>query len=762
MDHVQKSMFSSAVAAVLRDEIRSVGKQTKKEPGALVMRGTSYPGKFAHVKRPRYNEAERFKLAKLTLALAIAMHTLPAMAQTANTKATYTYDALDRLTQVTDPSGLNTTYQYDGLSDPTNITSPDTGVTAKTYDAAGNVLTGTDANGNTVTYTYDAQDRRLSASYADSTQNITYTYDEANSVTGCTTSYPIGHLTRVVENAVSTAFCYNAQGYVTQVSQTVSGHTDVTTYTRSPGGKIFSITHPSGNQVSYSYDADGRVSGITATTGSSTSTLVSNVTYLPFGPVSGYTLGNGQAVTRTYDANYRLTDLTSPAFTLHVARDVMGDITAIGNSAGANPATETYSYDPLYRLTAITEAGGSALESVTYNQTGDRLSKTGNGLATGTYSYNTNTHQLVATGNAARTLDANGNTTAISQAGSTYGFGYNVRNRMIVAQLNQSTIASYTYNASGERVAKTSNGSTERYNYGSSSQLLSEYGATNREYVYLNDIPVANLDTQGTSTSIAYVTADELGAPRAIADGGGNTVWTWAYQENSWGEQQPTSNGYTYNPRFPGQYSDAETGLNYNVNRDYDRATGRYVESDPLGQLAGLSTYSYVGNAPLDFVDPLGLRDVVVAVWHSQGTSVGHVFAGEIDGTTILSQFPHEVGGTPWVVGPNTMLTWQQTMIEEQRDPTAVYRVHLSDDFGFDWQASRNRDKERWQALPHEYTGNGTNCTVAVQEALEDGGIQVPRPGSGILTPNAFLGGMESLIQAGNPNIQRISHVPWQ
>jgi RHS repeat-associated protein len=403
-------------------------------------------------------------------------------------------------------------------------------------------------------------------------------------------------------------FCYNAQGYVIQKSQTVAGHTDVTSYTRSPGGKVLSITHPSGDQVTYSYDADGHVSGVTATTASGTSTLVGNVTYLPFGPVSGYTLGNGQTITRTYDANYRLTDLVSPAFTLHAARDAMGDITAIGNSPGANPATETYSYDPLYRLTAITEADGSTLESVTYNQTGDRLSKTGSGLATGAYSYNPNTHQLVATGNAARTVDANGNTTAISQAGSTYGFGYNARNRMSLAQLNQSTIATYNYNASGERVAKTSNGSTERYNYDEDSKLLGEYGSTNREYVYLNGIPIANIDSQGTSTSLTYVTADQLGTPRAIADGSGNTVWAWAYQGNAWGEQQPTGNGYAYNLRFPGQYFDQETGLNYNVRRDYDSSVGRYAESDPLGTLAGQSsTYAYVAGNPLSDSDLLGL-----------------------------------------------------------------------------------------------------------------------------------------------------------
>jgi RHS repeat-associated protein len=558
-------------------------------------------------------------LAALALGLAMVVSATSATAQTANTKTTYTYDALDRLTQVTDPSGLSTTYQYDGLSDETKLTSPDTGVTAKTYDAAGNVLTALDANGNTVTYTYDTQDRRLSARYADSTQNISYAYDEPNSLTGCASSYPVGHLTRVIENAVTTAYCYNAQGYVIQKSQTVNGHTDVTSYTRSPGGKVLSITHPSGNQVTYSYDTDGRISGITATTSSGTTTLVSNVSYLPFGPVSGYTLGNGQVIARTYDANYRLTDLVSPAFTLHAARDVMGDITAIGNSPGANPATETYSYDPLYRLTAITEADGSTLESVTYNPTGDRLSKTGSGLATGTYSYNPNTHQLIGTGNAARTVDANGNTTAISQAGSTYGFGYNARNRLSVAQLNQTTVAAYTYNANGERVAKAAGGSTERYNYGEDSQLLGEYGATNREYIYLAGIPVANLDTQGTSTSVAYVTADQLGTPRAIIDGSGNTLWAWAYQGNAWGEVAPTSNGYIYNPRLPGQYFDIETGLHYNIHRDYDPATGRYWQADPIGFNGGQwNLFLYVNAEPLNSYDPLGLQ----VYWYARPTQI--------------------------------------------------------------------------------------------------------------------------------------------
>jgi RHS repeat-associated protein len=526
---------------------------------------------------------------------------------TQNTATGYTYDSLDRLTQVTDPSSLATTYSYDGLSDALGQVSPDTSTTSRTFDAAGNVLTRTDAKGIVATNTYDALNRLLTTSYADSTQNITYSYDDPNSTTGCSSSNPIGRLTRILENSVTTIYCYDAQGSVIQKQQITSASTDTTGFSYTSAERLSGIVYPSGTLVSYTRDGDGRIQSISITpSGGSASTAVSSVTYQPFGPVSGYTLGNGQAVARAYDANYRLTDLTSPAFNLHVARDAMGDITAIGNAPGANPATETYAYDPLYRLLSVTEASGTVLESVTYNPTGDRLTKTGSGLATGTYTYNPGTHQLTATGNAARTVDADGNTTAISEAGSTYGFGYSDRNRMTVAQLGGSTVATYTYNALNERIQKVLGTGTERYDYNEASQMLGEYGSTNRDYIWMDGIPVANVDTSGSTSTIAYVTADQLGTPRAIATSTGTTEWTLPYQGNPWNEVAPTTTGYTYNLRFEGQYFDSETGLFNNVRRDYDSSTGRYVQSDPVGVAGGMNTYSYVDSNPLLFMDPNG------------------------------------------------------------------------------------------------------------------------------------------------------------
>jgi len=74
--------------------------------------------------------------------------------------------------------------------------------------------------------------------------------------------------------------------------------------------------------------------------------------------------------------------------------------------------------------------------------------------------------------------------------------------------------------------------------------------------------------------------------------------------------------------RFPGQYYDAESGLNYNYFRDYNPAVGGYVEADPIGLLGGMNlliyvdsvgevpepntTNLYTGNNPINYIDTNG------------------------------------------------------------------------------------------------------------------------------------------------------------
>lgn len=76
------------------------------------------------------------------------------------------------------------------------------------------------------------------------------------------------------------------------------------------------------------------------------------------------------------------------------------------------------------------------------------------------------------------------------------------------------------------------------------------------------------------------------------------------------------------NLRFPGQLEDQETGTFYNYFRDYDPATGRYIESDPIGLSGGTNTYGYVDDNPLNYVDPdgkVGLAGCIAATLIAYG-----------------------------------------------------------------------------------------------------------------------------------------------
>lgn len=526
-------------------------------------------------------------------------------AATKATTSVFALDALDQVRSITDPDGLATTFSLDGLSNPAGRTSPDTGTQASTFDAAGNVLTQTDAKGTIAAQTFDALGRRTSVSYVDSKLNAAFYFDEAKTVTGCANSFPVGRLTRVVEAAVTMVYCYDQQGRVTEQRQTQGTVTDTTGYVYTKAGRLAAIASPGGLVTEYARDMAGQINNVTVTPSQgAASVVVRAANYLPFGPVAGYTLGNGQTITRSYDANYRFIDVVSSALNLHMARDAAGNIVALGNAPGASPAIETYSYDALYRLTGLKSASGAVVEAYSYSKTGDRVAKTAPGLATGAYGYQAGTHWLTSVGAGSRAYDANGSTTGNASAGLAWGYGYNGRGQLTVLQQGGATVATYAYDASARRIAKVVGAMRTRYAYGPNG-LLGEYGVASRDYVWMDDTPVAVVD----GPNVAFVHADGLDTPRAVTNASGTTIWSWPYQGNPFGEQSPVSSGFVFNLRFPGQYFDAEAGTIYNINRTYDATIGRYLQSDPLGLVDSSSTYAYVTSMPLMLTDPEGLAN---------------------------------------------------------------------------------------------------------------------------------------------------------
>ncbi|MEX8515308.1 RHS repeat-associated core domain-containing protein, partial [Leptothrix ochracea] len=58
-------------------------------------------------------------------------------------------------------------------------------------------------------------------------------------------------------------------------------------------------------------------------------------------------------------------------------------------------------------------------------------------------------------------------------------------------------------------------------------------------------------------------------------------------------------------------YAYDETGLFHNGHRDYNPATGRYIQPDPIGLEGGINRYGYVGGNPVMWSDPDGLQIVI-------------------------------------------------------------------------------------------------------------------------------------------------------
>ena len=160
-----------------------------------------------------------------------------------------------------------------------------------------------------------------------------------------------------------------------------------------------------------------------------------------------------------------------------------------------------------------------------------------------------------------------------------------------------------------------------------------------RDYVMLAGLPVMQFSQISTqkqneqlntdSASFDAVQFNRIGAPVKVFDKNNTVRWQTDY--SAFGERLNTVSThndeaqlirvnqnlpifqsiddlrYAISVRLPGQNEDPITGLYDNGYRQYDPVVGRYLTPDPMGTVDGLNPYLYVGNNPLNKVDPYGL-----------------------------------------------------------------------------------------------------------------------------------------------------------
>jgi RHS repeat-associated protein len=561
------------------------------------------------------------------------------------------YDANDNLASVIDPKNLTTTYTYNGFGDVTQLVSPDTGTSSSTYDSGGNLKTTTDARGAVGTYSYDALNRVTQVAYTD--QTINFTYDVGTNGGG--------RLTGASDANHALSWTYDGLGRVTGKGQTIGTVVQSVGYAYTNGDLVSLIT-PSGQTVTYGY-TNHRITSVTV----NGTTILSGATYDPFGPANAWTWGNATTVSRAFDQDGNPSQFITAGATNGYTIDNASRITGISDS-GLSSDSWTFGYDPLDRVNSGTSS--AITEGYTYDANSNRLTTTGAVPSAETIA--TTSNQLSSTtGTIARiySYDASGNT--LGYASNSYTF--NQRGRMSQATV-VGAATNYIYNALGQLIQKSGNGGATLLMYDEAGHILGEYTGTGvlvQETIWMGDTPVATLQPNGTSIVIYYVHSDHLNTPRKITRPSDNGLM-WRWDPDTLGSLAPNTNpaglgSFTYNLRFPGQYSLNESGLYYNYYRDLDPQTGRYIEPDPIGLYGGsYSTYGYVNSNPLSFFDSDGLSTAVadraagiLTVTFLNGTTVTYPFGNNTvnpagDPNTINSNGPAPAGTFPVQLPINT------------------------------------------------------------------------------------------------------------
>lgn len=519
---------------------------------------------------------------------------------------TLAYDERDNLTSHEDPISVTTTFVYNGFGDVIQEASPDRGTSTYSYDAAGRLIQSTDGRGQVVDYTRDFLGRVTSkVPQGHSGEAVTYYWDTG----GLSGSYEVGRLAKIVDVSGTTKFKYDHRGNLLIKEQAIgSSSTAQLAYTYDLADRITQISYPSGRLVKYDYDSKGRVSGVSTKANSgvgSWTTISSNYAYEAFGPVKSMTLGNGLAVTNDWGNDGRLaarrlykTSNNADVSYLTYRYDADDNIVAINDQV--TPANSVlYGYDDTGRMSvAVIDSATTGTETYSYTSGKNRLASVTNASGTRSISY-----------------DGRGNTDTETRPGSiAVATGYDGYARLTGYTKTGGTSLAFGYNGLDDRVVMTIGSDTRRLLYAADGRVLGEYGSdatdVRAEFIWASPAVGSSSsfggdDSVGGYAPLAVTTPDLLGAaqlnwvhgnhlgvPLAITDVGGDPA--------------ATPNDY-FAPGFPGQ-SRVLADLYYNRYRDYDPATGRYIQADPIGLAGSNNPYLYANADPLNMADPLGLQ----------------------------------------------------------------------------------------------------------------------------------------------------------
>lgn len=207
---------------------------------------------------------------------------------------------------------------------------------------------------------------------------------------------------------------------------------------------------------------------------------------------------------------------------------------------------------------------------------------------------------ILATGPQTYTYDAEGNRTRATADGVTTTYTYDQANRLTGVD----GAISYAYDGDGMRTDKTIGSTTRHLAWDDSSllPLLLDDGAGS--FVYG---PSGEPVEQITGSSASFLLQDQQHSTRLLTDTAGSVLGTYTY--DPWGVVISHTGTAETALQYDGEYTDAETGLQYLRARYYDARSGQFINTDPLVQLTR-ERYGYANDNPLTLSDGSGLLTI--------------------------------------------------------------------------------------------------------------------------------------------------------
>jgi RHS repeat-associated protein len=513
----------------------------------------------------------------------------------------YDYDSAGNLTQITDARDRVTIFEYDTQNRLTRTTNPLGYSATFAYDGNGNLISKTDRKGQTSEFQYDAVNQLIRKTLLPGRPGEAITRFGYDSV---------GNLDSVVDPDSSLAMTYDPLSRLGSVSTTGSpNQPDVRlNYTYDKNGNRLTMTGPNG-RTEYAYDELNRLTHLT-----NPSVHTVSFEHDVLGRPTQMNMSNGVTTSYTYDAASQLLRVVhqSGVNTINSSAYIYDKV---GNrtSKTDNNGTAEYTYDELNRLVeAIKSLPSNPLETFTYDEVGNRVDSNQSGLSTFdagnqlaedaefTYAHDSNGNQILRTNRA---------------TGFSTQFEYDAENRLIGLAREDGSVVNYRYDGLGRRIEKNVAGVITRYLYDNEDILLELDGSENILARYTHgpgiDEPLImerDLDSSGTFESGEgfFYHADGLGSVSQLTDTNGTLIQSYSYSPFGQIELQldPTLvQPYTFTSRE----FDVETGLHFYRARTYEAITGRFLQVDPIGFAGGINLYTYVGNSPMNMVDPFGL-----------------------------------------------------------------------------------------------------------------------------------------------------------